>query len=57
MQQSTIHRWIKTECGRVKYAELATRPGLLARIRLGWFVLIASLRDWRLPSHSNDSDA
>ena len=44
-----VHRWIKTECGRAKYAELAARPGLPARLRLGWFVLIAALRDWPLP--------
>lgn len=43
-----IHRWIKTECGRAKYAELAARTGVLARLRLTWFVLIAALRDWRL---------
>lgn len=42
------YRWIKTECGRAKYAELAVRPGLLARLRLGWFVLIAAWRDWNL---------
>jgi hypothetical protein len=40
---------IKTECGRAKYAELARHQGLLARLRLAWFVAIASLRDWRLP--------
>ena len=43
------HRWIKTDCGRAKYAELAGRPGALARLRLAWFVLIAAIRDWRLP--------
>lgn len=41
-------RCIKTECGRAKFAELAARPGPLARLRLGWFVLIAVLRDWHL---------
>jgi len=46
---SAIERWIKTECGRAKYTELASRPGALARLRLVWFVLIAALRDWRLP--------
>ncbi len=40
---------IKTECGRAKYAELAGRPGASARLRLAWFVLIAAIRDWRLP--------
>jgi hypothetical protein len=48
MAAPPIHRWIKTECGRAKYADLAARPGALARVRLAWFVAIASLRDWRL---------
>jgi hypothetical protein len=48
-----IYRWIKTECGRAKYADLAQRPGTLAKLRLGWFVLIAALRDWRLPDQSD----
>ena len=42
-------RWIKTDCGRAKYDELAARPGLLAQVRLCSFVLIAALRDWPLP--------
>ena len=49
MATPLVHRWIKTECGRAKYAELAARPGPLAKLRLAWFVLIAALRDWRLP--------
>ena len=52
-QTAAIHRWIKTECGRAKYADLAQRPGPLAKLRLGWFVLIAALRDWRLPDQSD----
>jgi hypothetical protein len=40
-----IARWIRSDCGRAKYLELAARPGLLARLRLGWFVLIGALRD------------
>ncbi len=43
------HRWIKTDCGRAKYAELAALSGPAARLRLAWFVLIAAIRDWRLP--------
>jgi hypothetical protein len=50
-----MHRWIKTECGRAKYADLATRQGALARVRLAWFVLIAALRDWRLPNQPGGS--
>jgi hypothetical protein len=57
MRPSAIHRWIKTECGRAKYAELAARPGTLARLRLGWFVLIGALRDWPLPDQAGGSDS
>ncbi len=49
MQQRAIHRWIKTECGRAKFAELKTRCGPLARLRLFFFVLIAAIRDWQRP--------
>jgi hypothetical protein len=49
MSQPAVYRWIKTECGRAKYAELAARRGMLARLRLGWFVLVAAIRDWRMP--------
>jgi hypothetical protein len=48
-QQPRAYRWIKTECGQAKYAELAARSGFLPRLRLVWFVLIAALRDSRLP--------
>jgi hypothetical protein len=44
-----VFRWIKTDCGRAKYADLSSRSGLGARARLSWFVVIAALRDWRLP--------
>ena len=43
-----LHRWIKTDCGRAKLAELQQRTGPIARVRLGWFILIAAVRDWRL---------
>ena len=49
-RQPAAYRWIKTECGRAKYAELAARPGLLPWLRLAWFVLIAAVRDWPLPA-------
>ena len=47
---SALHRWIKTDCGRTKLAELQLRRGPIARARLAWFILIAALRDWRLPN-------
>jgi hypothetical protein len=46
--QPQAYRLIKTECGRAKYDQLAAQQGLLAKLRLAWFVLIAALRDWRL---------
>ena len=48
MNEFNAHQWIKTDCGRAKYADLSTRRGPAAKLRLGWFVLIASLRDWSL---------
>jgi hypothetical protein len=44
-----VARWVKTECGRAKYLELASRPGPWAQLRLWWFVGIAALRDLSLP--------
>lgn len=49
MADPVAFRWIRTDCGRAKYLMLAQRPGLAAWLRLVWFVLIAALRDWRLP--------
>ncbi len=46
--EPSVFRWIKTDCGRGQYTELAARPGPLAKLRLAWFVLIAALRDWPL---------
>ena len=50
MNEFNAHQWIKTDCGQAKYAALSTRRGPAAKLRLGWFVLIASLRDWSLPN-------
>jgi hypothetical protein len=48
--------WIRTPCGRAKYQELAGRPGSLARFRLGWFVLIAALRDLGQPPPQTEGE-
>ena len=50
----SLHRWIKTDCGRAKLADLQQRRGPLAKPRLAWFILIAALRDWRLPNHEQN---
>ena len=52
---SPVFRWIKTECGRAKYADLSSRSGFTAKARLSWFVVIAALRDWRLPDPDQSS--
>jgi hypothetical protein len=49
LQPPSIPAGIRSACGRAKYLELASRPGLLARLRLAWFVAIATLRDRSLP--------
>ncbi len=45
----SIPAGIRSDCGRALYLELASRPGWLARLRLAWFVAIATLRDRSLP--------
>lgn len=52
MQAPRAFSWIKTDCGRAKYTELAARQGAFARLRLIWFVLLAAIRDWPLPKPS-----
>ena len=52
-----LHRWIKTDCGRAKLAELQRRAGIPARLRLIWFVVIAALRDWPLPNPDQSDDS
>ena len=54
---TTLHRWIKTDCGRSKLADLAARPGVLARLRLILFVVIAALRDLPLPNPDQSGDS
>ena len=52
-----LERLIKTECGRAKLVKLQQHQGLLARVRLAWFVLAAAVRDWRFagPDQSDGS--
>ena len=59
MTQPKINDWIKTPCGRAKYAELDAKTGIPARIRLSWFILIAAIRDWNItnPAQIDDSES
>ncbi len=45
-----IESLIKTDCGRSKYSELASRTGFVAKLRLIWFIFFATIKDWKLDS-------
>jgi hypothetical protein len=44
-----LHRFVRTECGRAQLAELRTRRGAWATLRLAWFVVVATIRDLGKP--------
>ncbi len=48
MTKKTVFNFIKTSCGQAKYIELEANKTLLGKLRLLWFVLIASIRDWNI---------
>jgi len=45
MKDKFIFKYIKTECGQMKYESLSANKTLLGRIRLYWFVIFALIRD------------
>ena len=48
MKKKKIFKYIKTPCGQAKYIELEANKTLLGKLRLLWFILIASIRDWNI---------
>jgi len=48
MTKKTVFKFIKTPCGQAKYIELEANKTLLGKLRLLWFILIASIRDWNI---------
>ncbi len=48
MEKKIIYKFIKTPCGQAKYTELTMNKNILGKLRLFWFILIASLRDWNI---------
>ena len=50
MNKINIYSLIKTECGRAKYEMLAAKKGILNRIRLYWFIIFATIKDWNIKS-------
>ncbi len=50
MKPPAIYSLIKTPCGRSKYQILVSKNGFLSKPRLIWFIIIATIKDWNLPS-------
>ena len=48
MKKQTIFKFIKTPCGQAKYIELSMNKNIFGKLRLFWFFLIASLRDFNI---------
>ena len=51
MTKKTVFNFIKTPCGQAKYIELESNKTLLGKVRLFWFILIASIRDWNIKDY------
>ena len=58
MKERIIFSIIKTPCGRAKYKELSSREGILASIRLMWFIIIATIKDLNIakPKENQSED-
>ena len=48
MNKKTVFNYIKTPCGQAKFIKLEANKTLLGKLRLLWFILIASIRDWNI---------
>ena len=48
MTRKTVFNYIKPPWGQAKYIELEANKTLLGKVRLFWFILIASIRDWNV---------
>ena len=48
MTQKRIYKLIKSACGQAKYEKLSLNKTLFGRIRLYWFIIFATIRDFNL---------
>ena len=48
MTQKKIYKFIKSPCGQAKYEKLNLNKTFFGRIRLSWFILFATIRDFNL---------
>ena len=46
MTQKKIYKFIKSPCGQTKYEELSLNKTFFGRIRLSWFIVFATIRDF-----------
>ncbi len=54
-----IKNLIKTSCGLEKYKKLSQGKGIIAKLRLSWFIFFAAIRDWniKLEDHTRKSES
>lgn len=59
MSHPKIFSLIKTPCGRAKYSDLFLKKGVIAKLRLYWFIFFAVIKDWHLknPDHIDESNS
>ena len=57
MNKLKINSFIKTECGRIKYDQLSNKTGHFAKLRLFWFILVATIRDLNITSQDSSQDS
>ncbi len=48
MTQKRIYKLIKSPCGQAKYEKLTLNKTFFGRIRLYWFIIFATIRDFKL---------
>ena len=48
MNKPSIFSLIKTKCGRAKYEMLSSKQGIINRLRLYWFIIFATIKDWNI---------
>ena len=48
MIQKIIYKLIKSPCGQSKYEKLTLNKTFFGRIRLYWFIIFATIRDFNL---------
>jgi len=48
MDNNNLFKYIKTPCGQSKYIELKANKSFIGKLRLFWFIIFASIRDWNI---------